>query len=628
MDDVQRLFKVNATTGELRVIGSFIHERSQSYRIIVEASDNASQPLISQAQVFVTILDTHNNPPEITLNLLSQTYYVEAPESSPVGTVLAIVSVTDPDSGNSGIISCSVNDDHFKLVRYDDIYEYNFELNKKLDRETSEWHTIVIRCNDYGNPPLNSSATFSVRVLDMNDNPPKFSKSIYRFQVLENTILGIDELRVQATDVDVVNIANITFSINSENDYPGVFSINKKSGIISVKSQLDREKYPVMTFKVFAEDGDNPPLTGTAAVEIEVMDINDNAPQFTPSAFEFIVPENQLPNVSIGKLVAKDADKGDNGKVSFSMSPGSDSSLPFWVLSNGTILGKSTLDRELIDRYEFKVIASDQGLTPLSSTANVTIYIQDLNDNAPIITFPVADGDAISVSYATLPNTVIGNIRAYDSDDHLNSKLSYFIQDVNLTKLFTLNQYTGQLMLRYTLSLADVGRYELPLVVQDNGQPPRFRYRTLTIVITDNRDAGQTEPEGQIKYFTIAIAISCVTVVLSVLIILAICLVRRSEKSREKYPESVTTNSTTDTDPSNPDIRINGIYTRETLQKSLQSDTLSKSHDTLDKSHNTLPKGGNSSPRANTQQQIPGTMEQIAGDVSICYVNKSKRNEF
>ncbi|XP_033743645.1 protocadherin beta-15-like isoform X1 [Pecten maximus] len=586
-EEIRRLFKVGPTTGELSVISSLIDERTTSYRIIVEASDNATQPLISQAQVYVTVLDTHNNAPEITVNVLSQSYYAEVSESAAIGTVLAIISVKDPDNGQNGVVTCSIDDDNFRLVA-DGPDEYNFVLRRILDREMVEWHTVVIECRDYGTPRLNTSSRILVRVLDINDNPPQFTKAIYYVNVPENDAANSGILQVQATDSDSIVPSSYNYSLTLPEEYKNFFRINANSGVITAVVSLDREATPRITFQVSAEDGGSPSLTGSALVEVNVIDKNDNPPRFTPTSFEFVIPENQLPNVSVGKLVAQDGDAGDNGEVSFSLTSSADIYLPFDVLKNGTILGTRTLDRELIAQYNFTVIAYDHGSSPLTSTAEVTIIIQDINDNAPIITFPSIGGDLLYLSSDTLPNTVIATIKAYDNDDDVNAKLSYFAQNSNMTKLFTVNKFTGQLSLSRHASLSDIGTYDLSILVQDGGKPPRSRFRTLTIIITDSSRNPSEDPSAKIKYFAIAIAISCVTIVLSILIILAICLIRRKDRQRDsKYPESVSTNSTIDTVPeqNNPDIKVNGIYTRETIHKSL-TDTLPRNNDTFARTDN------------------------------------------
>ena len=608
-ESVQRIFQIETNTGELTVIRNFIDEPDQFYRIIVEASDNGTQPLISQAQVFVTIRDTHNKAPEITLNVLSDTYYAQVPESAAIGTVLAIISVKDPDNGDNGRISCSINDQHFQLMQPDQlINEYNVILSQELDREILEWHSVLVFCHDFGIPNLRANVSLSVKVLDINDNPPKFSRSIYYVDVPEIDVSDISILQVKATDSDISIFQNFTYSLGLSAELKDYFTIDKKFGIIRLMKPLDREENPLMSFRVFAADAGNPPMTGTAIVEVNVRDVNDNYPTFATNGFEFLVPENQLPDSYIGRIIATDLDDGENGRVSFELPMVYyDSYLPFGVTENGTLFTERPLDREHVDKYEFTVIASDQGIPSLTSSVNVTVLVQDVNDNAPVITRPNTDDEVLYISYDNLPSVPITKIKAFDLDAGINAKLSFYLLNNNDSRLFVLHEYTGELFINRELSPTDKGAYDLRILVRDNGNPSRSRPRTLSVTISDKVDTNfQTSPEGQIKYYAIAIAISCITIVLSILIILAIVLIRRKDQGKDKYQESVSSNSTMETvaEHSNPDIHLNGTYTREAIQQSM-TDTFSRTSNTSSTSEDKQPTGVHSPRTLDTTVSLP-----------------------
>lgn len=571
--EIKTLFHIDATTGGLSLIKSLIDEHKREYHVIVEASDNAKTRLISKTEVFINVLDTHNKAPEITVQLLSTKDYIEKYENTAVGTVLGLMFVRDPDSGNNGRITCSINGDQFGLTsdksNTKGILEFNIVLQRKLDRELKEWHTISITCKDSGSPPLNTTKNILLHVLDMNDNPPRFQQQVYRVDIPENGQTGVAFLQVSATDTDTVDTGNTVYSILVDLEYKDYFTIDRASGMLTVQHQLDREISLQINIQVFAEDNGSPSLTGTALVEVHVGDKNDNAPVFTPDEFKFAVAENQPPNVSVGRVIAHDIDADDNGVISFSMAPNDRiRQIPFIVMQNGTILTEKSLDRETIKSYEFIIRAIDGGVPSQTSTANVKINIQDVNDETPKITFPSTDNDAISISYETLPNVVIATVSAEDADEGVNGELFYSFEGSNSTNLFQLNRYNGQITLRKALDLTYLGTYILQIRVEDGGQVPNFDTKTLSISVTNTPQAQpQGDGDGGIKYFAIAIAISCVTVVLSILIILAICLIRRRDYKHDKFIESVTTSS--ETEHANMDMKINGVYTRETIQKSL-----------------------------------------------------------
>ncbi|KAJ8297846.1 hypothetical protein KUTeg_024377 [Tegillarca granosa] len=562
--EIKTLFHIDATTGELSLIKSLIDEHNKEYHVIVEASDNAKTRLISQTEVFINVLDTHNKAPEITVQLLSTKDYIEKSENTAVGTVLGLMFVRDPDSGNNGRITCYISGDQFGLTsdksNTEGILEFNIVLKQKLDRELKEWHTISITCKDSGSPSLNTTRNILLHVLDTNDNPPRFQQQVYKVNIPEN---GETDL-VQLTP-DTVDTGNIVYSILVDLEYKNYFTIDRASGMLTVQHQFDRETTPQINIQVFAEDNGSPSLTGTAIIETKTI----TAPVFSPDEFKFAVAENQPPNVSVGRVIAHDIDADDNGVISFSMAPDDRiRQIPFIVMQNGTILAEKSLDRETINSYEFIIRAIDGGVPPQTSTASVKINIQDVNDETPKITFPSTDNDAISISYETLPNVVIATISAEDADEGMNGDLFYSFEGTNSTNLFQLNRYNGQITLRKSLDLTNLGTYILQIRVEDGGQVPNYDTKALSISVTDTPQAQpQGDGDGGIKYFAIAIAISCVTVVLSILIILAICLIRRRDHKHDKFIESVTTSS--ETEHANMDMKINGVYSRETIQKSL-----------------------------------------------------------
>ncbi|XP_061164103.1 protocadherin-9-like [Saccostrea echinata] len=571
-DIIHRTFKVEATTGELKVIKNLIEERKANYEIIVEASDNATNPLISQVPVFVTVLDTQNTAPQVILNIFpSGGSSLDMFENSAIGTVLALISVKDPDTGPNGQVECAINDDNFKLKKYDNSAEFNVVLDKALDREKKSVHQVIIRCSDSGSPPLNVTTEFTVHVLDSNDNPPLFTKSVYEMTVTENNPIPINVGQVQAQDAD--NTKNISYSIENSTIFSRWFDIDKESGAIFLNHSLDRETSPEIELQIRATDNGSPLLTGSAIFKISVADINDNKPIFQSKKLEYWVPEDISVNTMIGSLGVFDYDTGLNGKISLSSSSiGGDNSLPFMFLANGSIFTSGLLNREETDRYRIKLVAYDHGSPSLNSTVNLTIHVQDVNDNTPVIQFPSIDTPFLEIPYTSTENSVIMNIQATDQDEGDNSRVNYILDGDNVTTdIFSLQNSSGQLSLRRDLRISDVGVLNFFIIARDNGKPSREAIRAFGIKIsTQSNSAHRLPKEESIKYYAIAIAIGCVTVVLSAIIILAICYVRRRDRQKADTSNgSVTSNSTLETDLSHSEIRMNDRFSKTYIQPSV-----------------------------------------------------------
>ncbi|XP_060067654.1 protocadherin gamma-A4-like [Ylistrum balloti] len=536
-EKIPTLFAIDETSGDVSIVGSLIYEPGKSYTVIVEASDNALQPLISQSKVFIHVLDVHNNPPEISIDPLSNTDDSEILENALLNTAVAHVTIFDPDTGLNGIVNCSViNSEKFELQKFA-VHEYKVVLYQPLNREVKDRYEVTVHCHDTGTPRLNASSMFVVHVMDVNDNTPKFTQQQYFISVQENTSLTSSVMQVAANDFDNGKNAEVEYSLDSEGQK--YFSIAETSGVISVNTVLDRETINQITFNVFAADKGSPSLTGSAQVKMYVTDVNDNKPEFIQNTFEYNLEENNHVNVSIGVLVANDQDDGNNSQITYFLHPNYHAGIPFSILPNGSVIATQVIDREAKARYDFTVIAEDMGIPSLRNSAHVTVFVLDLNDNNPEFIFPNAHNNTVVISYQTPVNTIVSTVETRDIDDGMNSKVTYFMKDKNFSHIFKLNNLSGRIILDKALSQADARKYTFGIIAQDKGTPPRINEIAMSIVVTTQKLGDDvTPPEEHRQYFLIAVAISCVTAVIAVVIILTICLIKRADRIKQKYSES------------------------------------------------------------------------------------------
>lgn len=535
------MFGIERYTGRLLLKESLIYEPGESYKIIIEASDSAKQPRISQTQVTVYVNDTHNNPPQVTVDPLSNSPDAEISENAKLGAPVAHITVFDPDTGFNGRVNCSVNDKAFAIQKFGQTNNYKVEykviVNQPLDREALGLYRVMVRCEDEGHPKLNASESFNVRLTDENDNVPTFSKPVYQVEKSENNGIGDSILKVSASDRDADDNAKIRYGLQTSGHN---FRIDLETGLIKAYFEMDRETQDEYRLTVIAVDQGVDPKTGSAEIVIQVTDLNDNVPVFVNDNLDFNVPENFGRNVTVGVLLVSDSDSGENNRVSFSIEPQSKPGLPFEVFSNGSIIATSSLDRENRSMYVFEVMVKDHGVPSLSTRANVTVRVLDMNDNAPVFTFPTARNNTATVSYQTQPNQVIAQLKTTDSDEGLNSKVTYFTPSKNLSQLFQLNTLSGRIILTRALTTIDVGSYTMLVYAQDKGTPPQISEQILTITVTNVPLGGAqiTPVEEEHKFYLIAIAITCVTGVIAVVIILTICLIKRADRLKLKYQPS------------------------------------------------------------------------------------------
>lgn len=523
-NEILERFRIDPVTGEITLKTSLIQDSKAGYRLIVEASDKATQPMMSQAQVFIKVIDNHNNVPTIRVDLLSSTDFAEISEHASQGAAVAHVAVTDKDTGANGLVVCNVLNDNFRIQKYEDM-EYKIVVYTSLNREVAEEYNVTVKCDDAGTPPKHVTSTFKVLVLDENDNAPRFMQQNYYAHIKENNVIGQKAVIVMATDIDKGANAGIRYALSPTNDQK--FGVEPDSGQISVNVILNREVQGQYSFQVLAIDTGTPALTGTAIVHVVVEDENDNAPTFGEDHFHFYIQENLPANTSIGIVSAYDIDLGENSEIIYSFSSLTGTTLPFWLMDNGSIMTSSTLDREVVARYDLVMRARDRGDPPQEGSAIISIHVIDDNDNGPIITFPSETNGSVSISYETPLNRIISAISAYDNDSGLNSKLSFFTTNTNITEYFLLNSFSGEIYLVKQLSTSDIGTYSFDVLVQDGGTFPLYSTQTMTVFITDK----MTSESGP-RYVTIAISIAVVTIFLAVLLFFAIYWVRRCDLQR------------------------------------------------------------------------------------------------
>lgn len=253
-------------------------------------------------------------------------------------------------------------------------------MTHAIDFEGPRQYSIRVLAEDGGSPPLNTTATFRLTVVDVNDHPPIFPNSSYTAYVSEHTPSGTDILNVSASDADTGDNARISYSFQSGVDTT-LFGL-RLNGWIFIKQILNREEKEVYRFTVVATDKGTPPKSSTADVTVHVEDVNDNNPKFTLSSYIFPVDENEPNRTFVGQVSATDKDAGSNAKIAYIlMSPG-----PEFVVdrNTGIIRTNKVLNREQERAFTFVVKAVDHGQNPRTGSASVTVTVQDLNDNAPI----------------------------------------------------------------------------------------------------------------------------------------------------------------------------------------------------------------------------------------------------
>ncbi|XP_078506871.1 protocadherin gamma-A12-like [Lissotriton helveticus] len=381
-ENVLQKLELDSKTGAISLIEQLDFEDSELYEFEVMGTDVGS--LSSRCKVLIEVINVNDNAPEIYLSSLLK----QVPESSPPGTVIAVLEVFDRDSGEHGIVTCSLPPHlPFNLKKSIGSY-YTLVTDDVLDREQVLAYNISITATDSGTPPLSKTENINLQITDENDNPPLFKQSSYNAYIIENISPGSSIFRAMATDLDSENNSKITYSIIDghigEIPLSSYISINSESGIIYALQSFDFEKFREIQVQVKAQDGGSPSLASNVSVTFFVQDQNDNAPEIlypsTPtdgSSGVEIAPRSSEPGYLITKVIAVDADSGQNSWLSYQLLRSTDQGLFIVGLHTGEIrTARPIKEKDSIKQF-LVVSVKDSGQTPLSCTFTVTIVLAE-----------------------------------------------------------------------------------------------------------------------------------------------------------------------------------------------------------------------------------------------------------
>ncbi|KAM6148958.1 protocadherin alpha-9 isoform 4-T4 [Erethizon dorsatum] len=406
--DIKSKFHIDAVSGEITVIGLIDFEESKTYRIQVEAVDKGFPPLAGHCTVLVEVVDVNDNAPQLTV----KTLWLPVKEDAQIGTVIALISVTDLDAGANGQVTCSLLPlDPFKLVSSFKNY-YSLVLDTSLDRESISNYEVVVTARDGGSPSLWASATVSVEVADVNDNAPVFAQPEYTAFVKENNPPGSHIFTVCARDADAQENALVSYSLVErrvgERLLSSYVSVHAESGKVFALQPLDHEELELLQFQVSARDSGVPALGSNVTLQVFVLDENDNAPVLLPPWSQGAggaVSELVSRSVGAGHVVAKvravDADSGYNAWLSYELLPiAGGARSPFRVaLYTGEISTTRALEEEDTPRQHLLVLVKDHGEPALTATATLLVSLVEsgLTPKASSRTFVSISGSETAI---------------------------------------------------------------------------------------------------------------------------------------------------------------------------------------------------------------------------------------
>ncbi|XP_049605502.1 cadherin-6 [Syngnathus scovelli] len=493
------LFRIDEDSGDIHATKRLDREEKAYYMLHAMAVDRfTNEALEGESDFIIKIHDINDNEPRFT----KDPYVARVPEMADIGTPVIQVTALDADDatyGNSAKVVYSIleGQPYFSVDPESGMIKTALP---GMDREVKDKYQVVIQAKDMAgqNGGLSGTTTVSITLADVNDNPPRFTKTLYEFKAPESTAVGSAVGVIRAVDKDIGENAEMDYRIIGS-DGPGMFDIvtnrTNQEGVIVLRKPLDFERKRQFSLRVQVENLHvNPrffsmgPFRDEASIKVTVEDV-DEPPVFERASYLMEVREDAAPNTIIGSVSASDPD-GKRSPIRYAIDRFTDLDRLFGVHAvNGSVFLLRELDREENAWHNISVIASE--FNHLYQMSRVSIRVLDVNDNAPTFatnyeTFVCENAKAnqrIQTVSAKDPDEPVGGHRFFFSlPQEASGKANFSVRDNKDNTAWILTRRNS-----YSSLLKSV--YHVPVVISDNGYPVQSSTNTLTVrVCTCDRE--------------------------------------------------------------------------------------------------------------------------------------------
>uniref|UniRef100_A0A667WKF1 Cadherin domain-containing protein n=1 Tax=Myripristis murdjan TaxID=586833 RepID=A0A667WKF1_9TELE len=453
------------------------------------ALDGGTPQRSGTVNIDITVLDANDNPP-----IFSQSVYVATVmENAAIGTCITTVNATDADSGSNSLITYRFSN----MKEYlNDIFQMDeitgvITLVGHIDYEKDKKYEIMIEAVDQGG--LTDSGKVLIDIVDVNDNAPVINVMSFSSPVPEDATPGTTVAIIHVKDADSEQHGQIRCSIDNNIPFKVKSTLTNYYTLVT-DSVFDREIVPEYNITVTATDSGSPSLSSTTTLRLRISDVNDNAPLFDKMSYDAYIIENNPSGMSIFTVSARDTDWNQNAKISYFLEDtqvnGSPVSTYLSINSDtGVVHAVRTFDYEQIKELQLAVKAQDGGSPPLSSNVSVKILIQDQNDNAPQVLYPVQTGGSLVAEIVPRSAEVgylVTKVVAVDVDSGQNAWLSYKLQKATDRALFEVGLQNGEIRTIRQVTDKDTVKQRLTVVVEDNGHPSRSATVIVNVAVADS----------------------------------------------------------------------------------------------------------------------------------------------
>ncbi|XP_051466368.1 cadherin-7-like isoform X3 [Apus apus] len=487
------IFTIDEQHGKIYVTQKLDREEKSFYTLRAQAVYRSTQlPVEPESEFIIKVLDINDHEPQF----LDGPYVATVPEMSPEGTSVTQVTATDGDDPSYGnyarlLYSLIQGQPYFSVEPKTGV----IRMASQMDRETKDQYLVIIQAKDMVGQAgaLSATATVTINLSDINDNPPKFQQRLYYMSVSEEAPVGTTVGIIFAEDSDIGENAAMNYFIEGDNsDVFDIITNNEtQEGIILLKKRVDYEskrRYSIQAKAVnryiddrFLKEG---PFEDKTIIKINVEDA-DERPVFTSEKYMMEIAEAGVSGSLVGTVTARDPDD-DACPVRYSIVHGMHLNRLFSISEhNGTIITTKPLDREIASWHNITVTATEIRNPEKISEANVYIKVLDVNEHAP--EFPKYYETFVCEN--AVSGQLIQTVSAVDQDDSAEVHHFYFllaqeaINDSHFTVKDNQDNTAGIFTAKSGFRRQEQFSFYLPILILDNGTPPLSSTSTLTITV-------------------------------------------------------------------------------------------------------------------------------------------------
>nr|XP_061786026.1 protocadherin beta-16-like [Nerophis lumbriciformis] len=464
-------------------------EKEPRLSLKLVAVDGGTPQKSGTVNMNIIVQDANDNAP-----VFNQTMYkAKVVENAVKGTHVLTVNASDADSGSNAKVTYSFSKSKAVIA---DLFHIDPETGcitvaKEIDYEKEKTIEFMVEAKDQGT--LTDSTKVEIEVIDVNDNVPVINVMSFTSPVSEDSPAGTTIGIINVKDQDSGENGHVRCAIEGRVPFRIKSNVRNYFALLT-DADLDRESVPEFNITVIASDSGSPPLSSKMTFNLKVSDVNDNAPVFPVSLYTASVAENNSPGVSVLKVSAKDPDENQNARVSYMLEEREIGGTPVTEFvsvnaESGVISAVRSYDYEQIKELVFIVRAQDGGSPPLSSNVSIRILIQDQNDNAPQVLYPVQTGGSVLAEMVPRSADVgylVTKVVAVDVDSGQNAWLSYKVHKATDRALFEVGLHNGEIRTVRQVTDKDAVKQRLSVLVEDNGQPSRSATVIVNVAVADS----------------------------------------------------------------------------------------------------------------------------------------------